>query len=357
MPSGDHPSSLEDRAFWLLVVIVSAAFAWILWPFFGAVMWGTVLAILFAPPYRRLARRGRRTLAALATLVIIIVIVIVPLIVVAALVAQEGLNLYQSIQSGEIAPGRYLRQVFDALPPWATQWLDRFGLTDLGAVQERITSSLVAGIQFLAPKALSIGQNTFDFVLDTFIMLYLLFFLLRDGDGIVARIRDAMPLRGEMQRDLAAKFTTVVRATIKGGVVVALVQGALGGLIFWLLGIHAAVLWGVLMTFLSLLPAVGAGLVWLPVAIWLLATGAVWQGIVLIAFGVLVIGLVDNLARPILVGKDTRLPDYLILISTVGGLAIFGINGFVIGPLIAAMFVAVWTIVASRSRARGGTAQ
>jgi len=351
MPSGNHTSSLEGRAFWLLVIAVSAAFAWILWPFFGAVMWGTVLAILFAPLYRRLARRGRRTLAALATLVIIVVIVIVPLIAVAALVAQEGLNLYQSIQSGEIAPGRYLRQVFDALPPWAMRWLDRFGLTDLGAVQARITLSLVAGIQFIGPRALSIGQNTFDFVLDTFIMLYLLFFLLRDGDGIVARIRAAMPLRGEMQRDLAAKFTTVVRATIKGGVVVALVQGALGGLIFGMLGIHAAVLWGVLMTFLSLLPAVGAGLVWVPVAIWLLATGAVWQGIVLIAFGVLVIGLVDNLARPILVGKDTRLPDYLILISTVGGLAIFGINGFVIGPLIAAMFVAVWGIVASRSQA------
>src|SRR4029079_14043093 len=174
-------------------------------PVWARLTGGAARAILFAPLYRRLARRGRRTLAALATLVVIVVIVIVPLIVVAALVAQEGLNLYQSIQSGEIAPGRYLRQVFDALPPWATQWLDRFGLTDLGAVQERITSSLVAGIQFLAPKALSIGQNTFAFVLATLTMLYLLFFLLRDGDGIVARIRAAMPLRGEMQRDLAAK--------------------------------------------------------------------------------------------------------------------------------------------------------
>ena len=141
---------------------------------------------------------------------------------------------------------------------------------------------------------------------------------MRDGDYLSRRIRNAIPLRIEQQRDLFSKFTTVIRATVKGNIVVALVQGALGGLIFWFLGVYAPVLWAVLMAFLSLLPAVGAGLVWLPVAI-LLVTGAVWQGIVLIAFGVLVIGLVDNVLRPVLVGKDTKLPDYVVLIATLGG--------------------------------------
>jgi predicted PurR-regulated permease PerM len=131
---------------------------------------------------------------------------------------------------------------------------------------------------------------------------------------------------------------------------VALLQGALGGLIFWLLGIHAPLLWAVLMALLSLLPAVGAALIWFPVAIYLLATGAVWQGIVLIVYGVLVIGLVDNVVRPILVGQDTRMPDYVVLISTLGGIAIFGINGFVIGPVIAAMFMAVWDLFADERR-------
>jgi predicted PurR-regulated permease PerM len=131
---------------------------------------------------------------------------------------------------------------------------------------------------------------------------------------------------------------------------VALVQGALGGLIFWFLGIHAALLWAVVMAVLSLLPVVGTALVWLPVAIYFLVTGARWQSLVLIAYGVLVIGLVDNLLRPILVGKDAKMPDYVVLVSTLGGIEVFGFNGFVIGPVIAAMFMAAWDIfAASRS--------
>jgi predicted PurR-regulated permease PerM len=120
----------------------------------------------------------------------------------------------------------------------------------------------------------------------------------------------------------------------------------LGGLIFWILGIQGPVLWGVLMAFLSLLPAVGAGLIWLPVAIYFIATGGVWQGVILIAYGVFVIGLVDNVLRPILVGKDTKMPDYVVLISTLGGMALFGLTGFVIGPVIAALFIATWDLFA-----------
>jgi predicted PurR-regulated permease PerM len=156
-----------------------------------------------------------------------------------------------------------------------------------------------------------------------------------------------MPLNAQQQRDLLTRFTTVIRATVKGNVVVAIVQGALGGMIFWFLDVRAPVLWAVLMALLSLLPAVGSALIWLPVAIYFLVTGALWQGITLIAFGVLVIGLVDNILRPFLVGKDTKMPDYVVLISTLGGIAIFGLNGFVIGPVIAAMFMAVWDIVAA----------
>jgi predicted PurR-regulated permease PerM len=137
----------------------------------------------------------------------------------------------------------------------------------------------------------------------------------------------------------------------KGTLFVAIVQGALGGLIFWILGIHAPVLWGVVMGLFSLLPAVGAAIVWLPTAIYFLATGAIWEGVVLIAFGAFVIGLVDNLLRPFLVGKDTELPDYLVLISTLGGIAMFGLNGFVIGPVIAAMFIAVWDIFSESRQA------
>jgi predicted PurR-regulated permease PerM len=329
-------SALEDKAFVALLVAVSLAFGWILWPFFGAVLWGVILAIIFAPPYRRLLKslRQRRTLAALATLGMILVLVILPLTLLTALLVQEGAAVYERIQSGEFDIGRYFQQTFNALPGWGTDLLDRFGLTNLGLVEERLSAALKKSSQFLAGQALNLGQNT-------------LFFLLRDGDALVETIRAAIPLHPEQLRTLASRFTGVIRATVKGTLVVAVVQGALGGLIFWLLGIHAPALWATVMALLSLLPAVGAALVWLPVAVYFLATGATWQGIVLIAYGVLVIGLVDNVLRPILVGKDTRIPDYVVLIATLGGIAILGINGFVLGPVIAAMFIAVWGMLST----------
>jgi predicted PurR-regulated permease PerM len=156
-----------------------------------------------------------------------------------------------------------------------------------------------------------------------------------------------VPLSRKYKQRLFNNFTTVVRATVKGNVLVALVQGALGGLAFWFLGIQAPLLWAVVMAFLSLLPAVGAAIVWAPVAIYLLVSGSVWQGVALIVWGVVAIGLVDNVLRPILVGKDIKMPDYLVLISTLGGMELFGLNGFVIGPMIAALFIAVWDLFAT----------
>ena len=349
--SPDAPS-LEDRAFLLLIAAISLAFAWILWPLSGAVLWGTVIAILFAPLYRRLssAMGQRRNLAALTTLTIIVVIVILPLTLVTVSLVREAAGVYTRIQSGELNFVRYFQQIYDALPDWAVGLLDRNELTNLGAVKERLSAGLLKGTQLLATQAINLGQNTFEFLVSLGVMVYLLFFLLRDGDALFHRIRAGIPLRPEHQRALFEKFTVVIRATVKGNIVVALLQGALGGLIFWLLGIHAALLWGVVMAVLSLLPAVGAALVWLPVAVYLLATGAVWQGIVLIAYGLLVIGLVDNVVRPILVGQDTKMPDYVVLISTLGGIAIFGINGFVLGPVIAAMFMAAWDIFSTSRR-------
>jgi predicted PurR-regulated permease PerM len=345
---------LEDKTFLLLIVVVSLAFAWILWPFFGAVLWGTVFAIVFTPLHRRLLRsmRQRRTLAALATVLIIVIMVVLPLTLIAVSLLKEASSVYERLRSGELNFSEYAQQVFDVLPEWLTNLLDGFGLTNLGQVLERLSAGLMKGSQFLATQAIDIGQNTFSLVVSLFLMLYLLFFLLRDGDELFKRIKNAIPLRAEQQRALFSKFTVVIRATVKGNIVVAVMQGALGGLIFWVLDIRAPLLWGALMAVLSLLPAVGAALVWFPVAIYFLVTGALWQGILLTAYGVFVIGLVDNVLRPILVGKDTKLPDYVVLISTLGGIAIFGINGFVIGPLIAAMFMAVWAIF-SASRLAG----
>ncbi len=343
------PFSLEDKTFTLLLVLVTLAFGWVLLPFYGAVFWAAVLAIVFAPLHTQLLRTlpGRRNLAALIGLLLILLLVLLPLALIAAMLVQEASLVYAHIQSGEISFSRYLQRIYEALPGWLTALLNRFGLGTSGLLQERLAAGLTKGSQFFATQALSIGQDTFNLVMSFFIMLYVLFFFLRDGQALVRRLRDAVPLDADVKRSLATKFATVIRATVKGNIVVAMVQGALGGLIFWLLGLHAPVLWGVLMVFLSLLPAVGAAVVWFPVAVYLLVSGEVWQGGVLMAYGVLVIGLVDNLLRPMLVGKDTKMPDFIVLLSTLGGIAIFGLNGFVIGPVIAAMFIAAWDLHAS----------
>jgi predicted PurR-regulated permease PerM len=343
---------IEDQSFLLLLLAATLAFAWILQPFYGAVLWAIVVAVIFGPVNRKLlnSMRGKPNLAASVTVLIVIAMVIVPLAITTASLAQEASNVFGKIQSGEYDFVRYLQRVFDALPTWAIGLLDRFNLANLSAVRETLMSGLMKGGRALAPQALNIGMDTFDFMISVAIMLYLLFFLLRDGKSLAEQVKKTIPLRADQKAALFSRLADVVRATVKGGIFVAVAQGALGGLAFWFFGIHAPLLWAVLMAFLSLLPAIGAGLVWLPVAIYLLANGAVWQGISLIVFGVLVIGLVDNILRPFLVGKETKLPDYVVLISTVGGIEVFGLNGFVIGPLIAAIFMVTWEIFSYPSR-------
>ncbi len=348
----ERPATLEDKSFLLLLTLVTLAFGWVLLPFYGALFWAAVLAIIFAPLHARLMQRlpQKRNLAAVISLTLIVLLVVLPLILVSAMLVQEASVVYARMQSGEISFSRYFQQMYEALPAWLSGLLNRFGLGSLSLLQDRVTTGLTKGSQFFATQALNIGQDTFNLVMAFFIMLYILFFFLRDGHQLVRRLREAIPLQLDVKRSLATKFATVIRATVKGNIVVAMVQGALGGFIFWALDLQAPVLWGVLMAFLSLLPAVGAAVVWLPVALYLLLTGSVVQGSVLIAFGVLVIGLVDNVLRPILVGKDTKMPDYVVLLSTLGGISLFGLNGFVIGPVIAAMFMAAWDLLVSARR-------
>jgi predicted PurR-regulated permease PerM len=343
--------SLERKAFLVLIGVTTLAFGWILWPFFGAVFWAAVIAIVFAPVFRRALGwlGGARNMAALATVVVILLIVIIPVLFIAAALVQEATSLYGRIQSGEIDVVRLFQPVFDALPGWVTRLLRRFGIADLGAVRDRIATGLTGGIQAIATQALSIGQSTFSFIVSLGVMLYLLFFLLRDGEVLARGLKRAIPISPVQQDALFEKFTLVIRATVKGDLFVAMLQGAAGGLVFAFLGVHAALLWAVLMAVFSLLPAIGAALVWLPVALYFLATGATWEGVLLIAYGLLVIGLVDNLLRPLMVGQATKMPDYVVLISTLGGIETFGLHGFIIGPVIAATFLSVWATFSAAS--------
>jgi len=341
--------SLQQKFFLLLLALISIGFVWIMFPYSGAIFWGVVLAILFEPLYRWLLDKTKHkpTPAALLALLSIVVMVLIPVALITASLVQQAAGVVNMVNSGHIDFGAYFRQVMGVLPDWLISLLERFDLTSLSTLQQKLTDAASEISQTAAKQVIYVGRNTFDFLVGLTVMLYLLFFLLRDGKGLAARIRQAMPLSRKYKQRLFNNFTAVVRATVKGNVLVAIVQGALGGLAFWVLGIQAPLLWAVVMAFLSLLPAVGAAIVWAPVAVYLLVSGSIWQGVALIVWGVVAIGLVDNVLRPILVGKDIKMPDWLVLISTLGGMELFGLNGFVIGPMIAALFIACWDLFAS----------
>lgn len=346
--------ALERRSFLLLLAAVTLLFLYLLKPFFQAVFWAAVVAVMFYPLQRRLQMKwpDRPNLTALTTLMASVVIVVIPVLLVVASFFQEGADLYQKLQSGELDPGSYLDQIRNAFPA-VQNVLERFGV-DLDRVKDQLGTGAVSAGRVIAENAVSLGQGTLRFFISLGLMLYVAYFLLRDGTKLIAMLVRALPLGDEREHILFAKFVEVTRATIKGNLVVAIIQGALGGIIFAILGIPGALLWGVVMILLSLIPVVGAALIWGPVALYLFATGAWVQGTVLMAFGVGVIGLVDNVLRPILVGRDTKLPDYIVLLSTLGGIGLFGMSGFVIGPLIAVLFAAFWDIFAREFSARTG---
>jgi predicted PurR-regulated permease PerM len=339
-------TQLEHKAFLLLLALVTVAFVWLLLPFYGAVFWAVILAIVFQPLQRTFEAwfGPQSNRAAAMSVLVCIFIAIIPVTLILGALVREGTVLVEQVQSGEIDPSTVLGNVQKALPPWAQSWFDRLGVGNFETMRGRFVELLREASQAIASRALGIGQDTLRLFVSARIMLYVLFFLFRDGRSIGRNIRAAMPLSDDYNADLLSRFAAVVRATVKGNIVIAVIQGTIGGVTFWLLGIKGALLWGTLMTFLSLLPAVGSALVWVPAAAYLIITGEALKGIALVFVGVLVIGLIDNVLRPILVGRDTRLPDYVVLVSTLGGISLFGINGFVIGPLIAALFMAAWTL-------------
>lgn len=338
--------NLESRAFMTLVLLATGAFLWIVRGFLMPVFWAVVLAVLFRPVFRRWLPlvRGRPSMASLLTTLTVILVILVPFGLLVAEVTRQALGLYERITSGEMdlhAPIDFIERSLPAL----TNLLNDYGI-DIEHVRASVESVAGTASQYIATQALAIGQNMLTFTLLFGLMLYFLFFFVRDWEQILDGIIRVVPLGDARERRLFAKFAEVARATMKGTLVVAAVQGTIGGVLFAIVGIDAAVFWGVVMAIFSLLPAIGAALIWGPAALLLLATGSVWEGIVLIAGGTFVIGLADNFLRPLLVGHETKMPDYLVLLSTLGGLAVFGVAGVVIGPLVAALFLVVWEMLA-----------
>jgi predicted PurR-regulated permease PerM len=337
---------LQNAFFLGLLVIVTLSFFWLLQDFWLPIFWAAVFATLFHPLFRDCKRRcgGRAALGSVLTIALILLLVILPLLLTGFAVAAEMSGLYERVAAGQVNPQVVVDWVERNLP-LVTDFLSGLGL-DVDQLRARLSGAAVATSRFLASKAVAFGQDALRIGGLTFLMLYLLFFFLRDGRALLNTMVRALPIGDARERRLLHKFAEVSRATIKGTIVIGIVQGGIGGILFWALGIEAAVLWGVVMGFLSLLPAVGAAVVWIPAAALLMVSGQLLKGFILLLGGTLLIGLADNVIRPLLVGRDTEMPDYLILVSTLGGLALFGLSGVVIGPIVAALFIAVWEMFA-----------
>ncbi|MCD1633901.1 AI-2E family transporter [Martelella mediterranea] len=338
---------VQQASFVILTVIASVAFIWLIRPFYGAILWAVVLAILFHPFQKMIAARlqPRRNIAASIGLFVCVCVILIPSALIFIAVAREAARFYRFMSMHDIDLPSAFESLRARAPPFVLQAFDFIRIGSLEELQGRLDAALVEVTQWAAPQALGLGQGAIRIIANAGVLLYILFFLLRDGAALSATVRKSSPLTPRQTEQFLDKFSRVITATVRGSVVIALVQGTIGGIVFWLLGMDGALLWGVVMAFLSLLPVIGAAAVWVPAAFYLLLSGDVIKGLILLATGILVISLVDNLLRPPLVGKGARMPDYLILVSTLGGITLMGVNGFVVGPLIAALFVTVWSMM------------
>lgn len=328
---------LEASSFLVVLLLTTVAFLWLVRGYLEPVFWAAVIAIIFKPMYNLwLARMRRPSLAAALSLLTVIVAILLPLALVGLAVSKESVAFYNRIASGEIDPIAWAQSI-----PIPESIFERLPI-ERAELMQRLSQAAVAATQFLGTKLFVIGQSALHLLISLGIMLYLLFFFFRDGDALVMKLVRTVPLGDQRERRLFASFASVARATMKGSLVVGIVQGTLGGILFAIAGIGAPVFWGTLMTLFSVIPAVGTVVVWVPAGIILLIGGHVWQGIFVLGGGALFISLADNVLRPILVGKSTKLPDALVLISTIGGISVFGLSGIVAGPIIAAFFVSVW---------------
>ena len=343
-------SDIERLGFLLFLGLISAALALVAWPFLSPLLWALLAAIMFQPLHRWfLAKRpDSPNQSALATLLVITFAFLVPALWIGAIVVEQAALVVVAFQEGRIDVAAWFAQVFGVLPERLKSALRNEGLGDFAMVQGRLQELVTESAGLIVSRAVAIGGSALSWFLAFGVGLYVTFFLLRDGRTLGQSIVLAMPLERSIAERLAERFLAIVRATIKGSGVVAIVQGLLGAITFWIAGMPSVALFGVLMAVFSLLPAVGPAIVWVPAAIWLLATGAIWQGVVVIVSGVAVIGMVDNALRPILVGRDTGIPDWIILVTTLGGIALAGISGIVVGPLVAGLFLAGWSILSEQ---------
>ncbi len=334
------PTSFQKSSFLIYLLAVTAAFFYLVRSFIMPVLLGAVFAALAYPVYEGFLRRVKKSpIAALLTLLSLLLVLVLPLIAVGTLAYQEAMNFFSHFQLDA------WRQRVEGL---AQGLHDRFPVLfqrmNPGSLTRMAIDQLQNAAQFAVKHGADISLSLANNLLSFFLMLFIMFYFFIDGKRIVERLVKWSPLKDEYERILIEKFVSVSKGTLKGILVIGIIQGIIGGLLFWAVGMSSPVFLGVLMVFASIIPAVGTAAIWGPVGRVLLIEGRWGAAIAAAAVGAIVIGSVDNLVRPILVGKDIKMHDLLVLLSTLGGLGLFGLPGFILGPVIAALFLAIWNI-------------
>ncbi len=333
-----HVKEQIDQARWIAVLAVTALALYLCWlmlrPFVGVLAWAIVLVIVFYPVHHRLRSRiGRPGLSALVSCVLVVLLAVLPLTVLTVAVAEELSaavpNLPSQISSVMNPETSVLGRV--------SEWIQgRFGI-DTSRSQQFMADQLQRSSQFLLGLSLNLAGNIATGIVKAFFVLFTMYYLFKDGDKIVARLPAALPLSQEQSEALITRTREVVSASVYGIVVIASLQGLLGGLAFWILRIPSPLLWAVLMTFVCMIPVLGSFLVWLPLSIYLMVNGHWTKAILLIIWGTLVISTIDNFLRPKWMKNQTRLHELLVFFSVLGGISIFGLLGIVLGPVVLAI--------------------
>ena len=336
----------------VLLALLLVIFLYTVWMFVIPVIIAAVFAGLFHPFYRWLAKilKGRKGLASLITCILLLACLMLPVYFIANKVAREAFDLYSSaeekvheiIEQGEEG---LIGRIKGMLPERLIQDLERIDWQKSLADIAKASGSLIASIINKTTK------STFNLVMNLFIVLFTMFYFFQDGEKIIKRLKYLSPLGSKYEDQLLERFTSVTRATVKGALLLGLIQGSLGALVLWIFGVPSVVLWGVIMVILSVIPLIGSWLVMYPAGIYKIIIGDVWQGIFIILFTAVVIGNLDNLLRPRLVGRDAKMHDLLIFFSTLGGISVFGIWGFILGPVIAALFLTLLDIYSTEFQA------
>lgn len=339
----DRTVRMQRRSLLLLALGTTVLFLWVIWDFLIALLLAAILSGMFHPLYRRIGRRigYRRGFAAVLTVGTVLVGVIVPLVLFLIMLSDQVVQLSLIARpwfEANAAHFMELEPLFERVPhveflePYREQILAKLG--ELASEVGRFSVGLVT----------EAARQTATAALMLFVVLYAMYFFLKDGKAALDKMLYYLPLPPEDETRMVERFMSVSRATIKGTIIIGAIQGALGGIAFAVIGVRGAAVWGTVMAILSAIPGLGHALVWIPVAIYLAAAGDWAECIGLVLWCSIVVGSVDNFLRPWLVGKDTQLPDLIILISTLGGLLLFGALGFILGPIVAALFVTVWEL-------------